>query len=285
MTVAGSQTDGDGRHQLNGPRGLFVDESDTVYIADHWNHRVVAWKVGAKTGDVVAGGRGEGDRLDQLNSPTDVIVDPETDTLLICDSKNRRVVRWPRHHSLSPYRGQIVVDNIDCWGLAMDKHGSFYVSDTKKHEVRRYEKNNPQKGMSVAGGHGRGEGLNQLNWPTYLSVDAQSTLYVSDSYNHRVMQWMKGAREGIVVAGGHGQGTDLTQLSHPRGVWANGCEHVYVVDSGNVRLMCWTKGAKQGTLIVGGDSSPVGLFFDRHGHLYLSDMVSHRVQRFSLLVS
>ena len=44
-----------------------------------------------------AEGEGERDRLDQLNDPTDVLVDRETDTLLICDRDNRRVMRWPRH--------------------------------------------------------------------------------------------------------------------------------------------------------------------------------------------
>jgi hypothetical protein len=60
---------------------------------------------------------------------------------------------------------------------------------------------------------------------------------------------------------------------------------------GNHRVMRWEKGAKQGTVIVGGNgqgeqanqlSGPVGLFFDRHGHLYVADTGNHRVQRFSL---
>jgi hypothetical protein len=34
-------------------------------------------------------------------------------------------------------------------------------------------------------------------------------LYVSDRDNHRVMKWIKDAKEGIVVAGGNGQGNSL----------------------------------------------------------------------------
>ena len=34
------------------------------------------------------------------------------------------------------------------------------------------------RGTVVAGGHGQGEQLDQLNEPTYLFVDAQSTVYV-----------------------------------------------------------------------------------------------------------
>ncbi|CAF4234016.1 unnamed protein product, partial [Rotaria sordida] len=52
--------------------------------------------MGDKNGQVVAGGRDQGNRLDQLNSPTDVLIDKETDSLIICDSMNQRVVRWSR---------------------------------------------------------------------------------------------------------------------------------------------------------------------------------------------
>ena len=293
VTVAGGYGKGHGTNQLSSPHGLFVDEDQTVYIADYSNHRIVSWKTGAMTGEVLAGAKGAGTRLDQLNGPTDVTVDRETDSLLICDRQNRRVMRWPRRLHLSTTtnsnQGEIVIDNIDCCGLTMDEQGSLYVSDYKKHEVRRYDKEGDNKGIVVAGSHGAGEGRHQLNNPIYLFVDGQSTLYVSEGDKHRVTKWMKGATEGIVVAGGNGQGAGLTQLSHPHGVWVNGCGHVYVADYGNHRVMCWEKGAKEGTVIVGGNGSgaganqlsyPIGLFFDRHGHLYVVDYGNHRVQRF-----
>ena len=251
----------------------------------------MGWKASATTGEVLAGGNGAGDRLDQLSKPTDVLVDRQTDTLLICDSENRRVMRWPGRSASSHRQGEIIIGDIACSGLTMDHQGALYVSDWKKHEVRRYDKGS-NKGIVVAGGHEKGDKLNQLHWPTHLFVDAQSTLYVSDRNNHRVMAWKKGAREGIVVAGGNGQGGDLTQLSHVGGVWVDGYGHVYVVDWENHRVMRWEKRAKQGTVIVGGNgrgakanqlSVPFGLFFDRHGNLYVADFGNHRVQCFSLL--
>ena len=99
----------------------------------------------------------------------------------------------------------------------MDDQRNLYVSDWKKHEVRRYQIGN-NKGTLVAGGNGRGSDLNQLNVPTYIFVDRQQNVYVSDENNHRVMKWTKGATEGIVVAGGHGQGNDLNQLYWPNGL-------------------------------------------------------------------
>ncbi|CAF2242613.1 unnamed protein product [Rotaria magnacalcarata] len=58
LTVAGGHGRGGATNQLNGHRVLFVDDDQTVVIADHENHRVMQWKNGDTTnGQVVAGGK------------------------------------------------------------------------------------------------------------------------------------------------------------------------------------------------------------------------------------
>ncbi|CAF5047316.1 unnamed protein product, partial [Rotaria socialis] len=81
----------------------------------------------------------------------------------------------------------------------MDDQRYLYVTDTGKNEVRRY-KFGENVGTIVAGGNGAGAGLNQLKYPTYLFVDRDYSVYVSEWHNFRVMKWKKGAKEGIVVA-------------------------------------------------------------------------------------
>ncbi|CAF1355256.1 unnamed protein product [Rotaria sordida] len=250
VTVAGGHGEGSATNQLGGPYGLFVDDDQTMVIADHSNHRIIQWKMDDTNGRVVAGGNGKGNRLDQLDRPTDVLIDKETDSLIICDRNNRRVVRWSRRSGTT--QGEILIDNIDCWGLAMDDQRYLYISDNVRGEVRRYQIGD-KNGTLVAGGNGQGAGLNQLNWPTFVFIDQQQTVYVSDNNNHRVMEWNKGAKEGIVVAGGQGQGNALAQLSDPRGLFVDTLGTIYVADSYNHRVMRWPKGAKQGTVIVGGN--------------------------------
>ncbi|CAF3835226.1 unnamed protein product [Rotaria sordida] len=244
--------------------------------------------MGDTNGQVVAGSHGQGNRLNQLNGPTDVLIDKEMDSLIICDYGNRQVIRWSRHSGTT--QGQILIDNISCFGLAMDDQRYLYISDTDKHEVRRYQIGD-KNGTIVAGGNGKGADLNQLNSPGYIFVDQQQTVYVSDWDNHRVMEWNKGEKKGIVVVGGQGQGNILTQLSHPNGLFVDTLGTIYVADSWNNRVMRWPKGAKQGTVIVGGNGKgaganqfkvPTGLSFDRHGNLYVVDYYNHRVQRFSI---
>ncbi|CAF2659601.1 unnamed protein product [Rotaria sp. Silwood2] len=259
-----------------------------MIIADCANHRIIQWKMGDTNGQVVAGGRGPGNRLDRLNGPTDVCIDEETNSLIICDRGNRRVLQWSRRSGT--IQGEILLDNLSCWGLAMDDQRNLYISNIENHEVRRYQIGD-KNGTLVAGGYGEGDGLNQLNEPKYLFVDQQQTVYVSDNKNHRVMKWNKEAKEGIVVAGGQGKGNALTQLSFPQGLFVDTLGTLYVSDWENDRVLRWPEGAKLGTVIAGGNGAgkganqlnyPRGLRFDRQGHLYVLDCGNHRTQRFSI---
>lgn len=288
ITVAGGKGQGSATHQLYGPWGLFVDSDQTVIIADQGNQRIIQVKKGDTKGQIVAGGNDKGSLLNQLAQPTDVLIDKETDTLIICDWGNRRVVQWSRHNDTE--EGEVMIDNIDCWGLAMDDRRHFYVSDTKNHEVRRYRLGH-KNGSIVAGGHGQGMDTNQLNQPRYLFIDGQRNIYVSDYLNHRVMKWNVGAEKGIVAAGNQGQGNNLTQLSNPNGIFVDKLGTVYVADSSNNRVMRWPEGATEGTIALGRNGpgvgadqfhDPVDLACDRQGNIYIVDDQNHRVQKFSV---
>ncbi len=198
MTVAGGHGEGNASNQLSYPTSLYVDDDQTVVIADVDNERIVEWKSGATSGQVVAGGNGEGDRADQLSFPIVMVVDKVTDSIIICDMRNRRVVRWSRRDGSS---GETIISNISCASLTIDENGSLYVNDWEKNEVRQYRVGDPE-GTLVAGGNGQGSRLDQLHDSNYIFVDRDHSVYVSDFENHRVMKWEEGAKEGIVVAGG-----------------------------------------------------------------------------------
>ncbi|CAF3857168.1 unnamed protein product [Rotaria sp. Silwood1] len=283
ISVAGGNGSGSGTNQLSLPWGLYVDDDQSIYVADWYNHRIVEWKSGATNGKVVAGGNG----AHRLNFPQDVIIDKESDSFIISDWENDRVVRWPRRNGT---RDEIIISNIVCIGLTMDDNCYLYVVDNGKDEVRRY-KIGDTKGTVVAGGNGKGNRLDQLSNPRYVFVDRDHSVYVSDNENHRVMKWEEDAKQGIVVAGGQGEGKSFTQLNRPQGVVVDQLGTVYVTDSWNHRIMRWPKGATQGSVIVGGNGQgarsnqlflPIGLSFDRHGNLYVVDYYNNRVQKFNI---
>ena len=287
LTVAGGNGWGKKLNQLSDPQGIFIDHEQTIYIADCWNHRILGWSENSKQGFVVAGGFGKGNGMNQLNCPTDVLIDRNNDSLVISDWGNQRIVRWACRDS---NRGQVIISDIHCSRLTMDKHGNLYVSDWKTNEVKRWKKGEKHVTV-VAGGNGNGNDLNQLNNPTFIYVDENDSLYVSDSKNHRVVQWNVDAKEGFVVAGGNGQGNGLEQLSEPQGVVVDRMGRIYVADSYNHRIMCWDKEDKQGRIVFGGQGQgerlnqlhyPRGLALNKQGYIYVVDCGNHRVQHFQI---
>ncbi|CAF1246209.1 unnamed protein product [Adineta steineri] len=268
--------------ELNNSSKIFIKENSHSFINEisiilSAKSKFNKWKQNAIT---VAGGNRQGQRLN-------VIVDQQNHSIIIADHGNRRVIRWLNQNQ------EILIQNIHCWGLAIDKNGFLYVSDWEKHEVRRWKMEEYKRGIIVAGGNGKGDQLNQFNFPTFIFVDEDQSVYVSDTSNHRVMKWRKDATEGIVVAGGNGQGENLNQLSSPHGVIVDDLGQIYVADCWNDRVMRWCEGKAEGEIIVGGNglgyrsnqlNRPRGLFFDDEKNLYVADFSNHRIEKFEIIL-
>ena len=71
-----------------------------------------------------------------------------TDSVIICDDGNRRIVQWRRQS-----------------GASMDSDGFLYASDCKKHEVTRWRIGDVVE-VIVAGGDSESSRLDQLSGST-----------------------------------------------------------------------------------------------------------------------
>ncbi|CAF1001308.1 unnamed protein product [Adineta steineri] len=247
ITVAGGNGYGDRLDHLSNPEGIFIDNDKSIYIADSLNNRIVKWKLNSNTGEIIAGGNRKENQNNQLNHPINIIFDKENNSFIISDWGNERVIRYFHQNQTSQ---QIIISNIYCLGLTIDKNGFIYASDWINHEVRRYKQGDGE-GELVAGGNDQGNQLNQLNGPTFIFADDDCSLYISDSFNHRVMKWEKDAKEGIIVAGGNDVGDSLKQLNSPSGVIVDHLGQIYVADMKNHRVMRWCKGDEEGEIVVG----------------------------------
>ena len=287
IQVAGSTNKGSALYQLNHPMSIYVDDNQTMYIADSENRRIMEWKNGAFMGQVVAILNGENNITYKFSYPYDIIVDRENDSFIICDSQKREVIQWSRRNGGVL---ETIIKNIDCRDLVMDNNRDLYVAHYYQHEVRRYRIGDTN-GTVVAGGNGCGDRLDQICYPESICIDQNSTIYVADKYHLRVIKWMKGAQEGIIVAGNQGPGDGAAQLGSIAGIAVDPLGAIYILDGQNYRVMRWFTGTTQPCIVVGGNgpgkkvnqlNMPEDLLFDRKGNIYIIDAGNHRILRFDI---
>jgi len=267
-----------------------IDDDDNIYICKYEEDLVLKWNNRMINSRIIAGGNGNGNERNQLSNPTDILVDRKNHSIFICDQGNNRIMRWLLFQNATD--GYVTLSNIHCAGLAFDDDGYLYVSDTSKHEVRRWNIETYENTL-VSGGIGAGDDAQRLFQPKFIYVDKDYSVYVSDFGNDRVMKWEKNAKQGILVAGGFGQGLSLLQIREPKGIIVDHQDNLYISDSGNYRLIRWINGSSKGNIIVGGNgvgnesnqvNRPVDFVFDKYGHLYvLNTLDFKRLQKFFLL--
>ncbi|CAF1108777.1 unnamed protein product [Adineta steineri] len=274
-------------NKLKGPTGLFLDDrNDTsIYIADSGNHRILLWTPEQSINNPISISMKETDRL---SYPRDIVIDKMDESIFICDKGNKRVLKWMKDSKIS----HTIIPNIECESLLIDNQGSLIISEINKDRITKWEKiNSTQSNVHViAGGYGKGSNLNQLNQPRNIIFNENDqSIYISDSANHRIIKWIKGAKEGIVIAGGNGQGNGTHQLAFPRGIALHSNGDIFIADTSNHRIVRWTQQAKSGTIIIDGDqqnsrqllSEPFDLIFDQHyRNLYVTDWTNSRLLRF-----
>ena len=143
-------------------------------------------------------------------------------------------------------------------------------------------------GITVAGGNGQGTASNQFNNPGGIFLDKNSDLYITDTYNNRILKWTPGAASGVTVAG---QSTifgspNLNCFDQPVDVFVDTAGNIYISDGGNGRIQKWAPGATAGIKIapVGIGQGPEqlngtqGIIMDKDGNLYIVDQGNNRVQ-------
>ncbi|CAF1375035.1 unnamed protein product, partial [Rotaria sordida] len=164
--------------------------SDTMYILDTYNHRIISYP----SGTVVAGGNLAGTSNTQLNYPVGFVYDSVSQSFLISNYGTNKIVRW----LLSAYNWTHVAGNVNGntgsdsssfnqpLGITMDPMGNIYVADVTNHRIQFFLAGE-SNGTTIAGITGvSGNNSTLLYSPYWVILDNQLNLYVSDTFNHRV---------------------------------------------------------------------------------------------------
>ena len=173
-------------------------------------------------------------------------------------------------------------------GIYVDQNLSLYISDTGNDRVVKYFRN-ATSGIIVAGGHGRGSALNQLNAPYGIYVDEFNeigAIYICDTFNHRIQKWLEGAIQGITVAF-HDE-----QLRAPISILLEPTlDHImmmYISSFDLEQVLKWIPYAEEAQSIIAGSNfgsdsnqleAPRGIKFDKNWNLFVADTGNDRIQK------
>jgi sugar lactone lactonase YvrE len=123
-------------------------------------------------------------------------------------------------------------------------------------------------GTTVAGGNGQGSGLNQLDHPMGLFIDDNASIYIADTYNHRIIKWLSGASHGEIIINSNQSKNYVSKVI----VHRNGT--IYYCDRFHNRIQQWFNYTEQTIL---SNISCWGLTLDNEGSLYISGHDDHRI--------
>src|SRR5262245_23695962 len=198
---------------LNEPAALALSNGGILYIADQSNNRVRAVDLAtgvictvAGTGTAVYNGDGAAATEAALAGPSGLALAPNG-TLFIADCFNGRI------RTVDPVTGLIrtVVGDGGGYtyqgpdeppssslsrpsGIALDKAGNLYVTDSDNHLVRRWDRITGRiervAGVGVAdyGGDGGAALEGGLSYPFGIIMDDAGSLFVADTFNHRIRE-------------------------------------------------------------------------------------------------
>lgn len=130
-----------------------------------------------------------------------------------------------------------------------------------------------------------GNGPHQLKEPRCVYVDANETVYICDTENHRIQRWEKGQSTGTTVAGGSA-GSSLNQLNKPLGLTFDKNGLMYVADTENNRVLRYTLNSTLGSIVAGQGGSgsnddqlklPTSVVVDSNLNLYIADRDNNRI--------
>jgi sugar lactone lactonase YvrE len=252
--------------ELTSPRGVSVDTTGNIFIADTGNSFVR--EVAALNGAIhIFGGNGtvglSGDGFAALNAalnlPASVAVD-NTGNIFIADTSNnivREVVVATGLIQTIAGRGQAGFSGngsaINALlngpaGVYVDGSGNIYIADTKNHVIREViaATGNIQ---TVAGNASQGFSGDtgfaiqaQLNSPTGVFVDAAGNIYIADTGNHVIRKVTIADGKINTIAGNFAAGPGYSgdtgsptsaQLHSPNDVYVDSFGNIFIADTAN----------------------------------------------------
>ena len=251
--------------QFHYPRGIAVDGTGNLYVADTENHTIrkitfnsSGWpEVGTLAGTAESPGSTDGTGGDaRFESPAGVAVDG-AGNLYVADTGNHTIRKITSGGAVTTLAGtagaQGSADGAGSEALfygpsavAVDNAGTLYVADTGNCTIRKIVFTGDGTPVvstlaGTAGSTGSTDGTGgaaQFLYPQAVAVDGAGNVYVADSVNHTIRKITSGGvvstLAGLAGSVGSADGTgDTARFKNPIGVAGDSANNLYVGDTGN----------------------------------------------------
>jgi DNA-binding beta-propeller fold protein YncE len=267
--------------QIVEPDGLAVsDDGSVLYVSDRAQGAVFVFDFGKKKFLKVGADKGG------LEWPIGVALDGDQNIYVAEQGKKAITVFDPSGKQLRSITDPSLERPS---GIAIDRERRrLYVADTshatsKEHTVKIFSLDGKLVGK-IGGLKGYAPG--HFLFPTYVWVDSNGDVYVTDTMNCRVQRF---SPEGKYIRSYGERGDAWGQFNRPKGVALDTFHNVYVVDSGwsNVQIF-----NPQGQILLffGGRGplpgmlkNPTALAIDKNNRIYVGDYLNHRVEVYQLV--
>jgi len=223
----------------HGFKGIAADDAGTLYLADEKNHAIYQLSRDGKI--ALLAGQGSAGFADgkateaKFHGPGDVALGPDG-AIYVADTLNHRIRKIDKHGMVSTVAGTGEEKDEDGWliggyrdgeaaharinepsSLAFDKQGHLYIADTGNQRIRVLTPKGTVKtiagsgldtaeGRYIIGGFLDGTAAEaKFHSPLGIAVSDNGTIYVADTWNHRIRAITP---QGMVttVAGGDDHG-------------------------------------------------------------------------------
>ena len=162
------------------------------------------------------------------------------------------------------------------WGIAFSQTGMWAVTDTSKHCIYVFDK---QDNLAFKIGS-RGNTNGRFHSPYGIAFDADNSIYVADSSNHRVQKFDS---TGVYLLQFGSKGSCNGQLNIPHGITVHD-DKVYVADCNNHRISVFQKTSGEFCNFIGKDhlDAPCDLTINANNLLLAVDRNQHCISTFTL---
>jgi DNA-binding beta-propeller fold protein YncE len=259
------------------PAGLAVsDDGQRLYVADPLQHKVFTFDFTTRSFS----------KIESVGYPTSVALDDQ-ENIYVTDGVSKSVVVFDRAGT----QLRVITDGtlVRPNGVAVDsKNDRVYVVDTGNAEAKDQNVkvfNRAGQRVGAIGG-AAGADFGQFSYPTFVALDGQGNVYVSDTLNSRVQKF--DAKGNFVTSFGKA-GSNWGEFERPKGVAVDSFGNVYVVDSswsnvqifnpkGQILLFFGGRGPVPGMM-----KNPLAITIDKNNRIYVGDYLNHRIGVYQLV--